>query len=44
MSPLVLFPVVPMDDLNSENEKEEHAIIVKDKGYHEKQVISRYMA
>jgi hypothetical protein len=44
MSPPLLLPVAPMANLNSEKEEEEWANIVKDKGYHDQQAITRYVA
>jgi hypothetical protein len=37
-------PVAPVADLNTRKEEEEWAKIVKNKGYHEKQAITRYVA
>jgi hypothetical protein len=44
MIPPLLLPVAPMANLNSEKEEEEWANIVKDKGYHDQQAITRYVA
>jgi hypothetical protein len=44
MNPPLLLPVAPVADLNKEKEEEEWAKIVKVKGYHEQQSITRYVA
>ena len=40
--PLVL-PIDPMADLKPEKEEAEWANIVKDKGYHDQQVVTKYI-
>jgi hypothetical protein len=44
MNPPLLLPVAPVVDLNTGKEEEEWAKIVKNKGYHEQQAITRYVA
>jgi hypothetical protein len=44
MNPPLLLPVAPVADLNTGKEEEEWAKIVKNKGYHEQQSITRYVA
>jgi hypothetical protein len=44
MSPPLLLPVAPMVDLKLEREEEEWDRIVRNKGYHEQQVVTKYIA
>jgi hypothetical protein len=44
MNPPLLLPVAPMADINKDKEEEEWEEIVKTKGYHEQQAITRYIA
>jgi hypothetical protein len=43
MSPPLLLPVAPMASLKPKNEEAEWANIVKDKGYHDQQVVTKYI-
>jgi hypothetical protein len=42
--PPLLLPIAPMADLKPEKEEAEWAIIVKDKGYHDQKVVTKYIA
>jgi hypothetical protein len=39
-----LLPIDPMDDVKQEREEAEWDMIVRNKGYHEKQVVTKYIA
>jgi hypothetical protein len=44
MSPPLLLPVAPMDDLQLGKEEADWTNIVKDKGYHDQQYVTKYIA
>jgi hypothetical protein len=44
MSPPLLLLATPMDNFNLEYEEEEWDNIVKDKGYHDQQAITKHLA